>query len=184
MTASKGSWRRARPDWTISLRVPIRLKFRRHSSVTRVMRRLRYGLFFSRQAYRVSTEEGISASGNVFPKAATAGSVCTISPIELRRITKNFCGCSDMRAAILELRRRVFKAVANIDQILTRRMTFRVSHNAHRPPQTFNDFCFRHGGFRIIGSFTLDVGFQIAQNLFGCEAIKDGHKVHAFESRD
>src|SRR5215467_487354 len=101
----------------------------------------------------------ISASGNDFRRAATAGKVCTISPSEPSRMTRNFCsamGC-----------------LTHAAQELPRRMVFGITHDGNANSQPVGGRSLRHTLSRVVRSLGMYVRPQLLEQRFDVRLGKD-----------
>src|SRR5262245_46620545 len=105
----------------------------------------------------------ISAFAKDSRKAATAGKVCTISPSEPSRMTRNFWSAMG----------RLTHAM----QELTRRMVLGVAHDRYANSQTVGGRSLRHALGRVVGSFCMYVRSQFLEQRFDIRLWKDHDKV-------
>src|SRR6266404_8244781 len=126
-------------------------------------------LLSTRSFQRGWVSQTISAFGKDSRSAATAGNVCTMSPRELSRTTRN--RCSAMRR------------LADGFEKFARGVILGVTHNGHVNPQARGDASLRHALCRVVCAFGVNVGPQLFQERFDVRFGEEHDVVRAAERR-
>src|SRR5215467_3888815 len=92
-------------------------------------------------------------------RAATAGNVCTISPSEPSRMTRNFWSAMGR--------------LTHAPQELTRRVVLGVAHDRYANSQPVGGRSLRHALGRVVGSFCMYVRSQLLEQRFDIRLRKD-----------